>query len=277
MTWGRCPFRNHYLTAIKFTNLSVFFQLLAAQKAMHLRLSKGKVRFGEPDFFCYILKRNSMIKKTISIATLAIFMTLVSCQDEVPTEPIKSGSVLDFPNSIGNSWTYYVVDNLQPIDPNKPELIVDTVLLSITRYVSNDPVFGAVTVWDRTVNNQLTSFGKLAAFKQDTVYFYWGWEYTNRIGLIFPFEIRDSWQTGGFLSGDKTTVVDTMTLRLPSGTFTNVFVLENEMRTTTADKRIITLWFVPDFGFVKLHVHEEHAQAIGDTTWTLVSHNNQNF
>ena len=120
----------------------------------------------------------------------------------------------------------------------------------------------------------------------DTVYFYWNtapdstgqFFFFGKIGLVFPFDYRDSWQTGGPLSGDKTTVIDTIALRLPTGLYPKVYVLKNERRTSIAsDKRIITLWFVPDFGIVKIHLHEEHGQSKGDTTWTIVDHNNPNF
>lgn len=265
--------------AILFTFTKSVFEQSIEHHSTHIRLSISKVSFAQKSIFIYIfVLMQMMVKQTPILCFSVVLLFLVSCQDEVPTAPIKTGSVQDFPNAIGNTWVYHVKDNLQTVSPNKPDPVIDTVQLSITRYVANDPVFGDVTVWDRSVNNQLTSFGKLTTIKSDTVYFYWGWEYTNRIGLVFPFQIRDSWQTGGIISGDRTTVIDTVTMRLPSGTFNSVYVLENEMRTSiSTDKRRITLWFVPDFGFIKIHVHEEHPQAIGDTTWTLIDHNIPNF
>ncbi|MCH8331013.1 MAG: DUF4835 family protein [Bacteroidetes bacterium] len=68
------------------------------------------------------------------------------------------------------------------------------------------------------------------------------------------------------------------TARVPAGLFENVFVLENKRRTTVStDSRTITLWYVPNLGPIKIHLHEEHAQSVGDTTWTLVDHNFPGF
>jgi len=211
-------------------------------------------------------------------AFLIVFLlVLASCQKEVPLAPIKAGSVLDFPNSLGSTWVYHVTDNLQPIDSNKPQIKTDTVTTTISRYAT-DPVSGLeATVWTY-LQNSLPIAEKLVVIRGDTVYIYWSYENNDIIGLIFPFDYRDTWQTGGYLSGDKTTVIDTIALRLPTGLYPRVYVLENERRSTiSTDKRIMTLWFVPGLGIVKIRLHEEHAQSVGDTTWMMVDHNNPNF
>jgi len=217
------------------------------------------------------------MKFRITALFIVLALFLASCEKEVPLAPIKAVSVRDFPNALGSSWVYRVIDNLQPVDPNKPEIRIDTVTTIISRYAT-DPITGLeATVWTYLVNSQSIP-EKLVVIRGDTVYFYWSWEKNDKIGLVFPFDYRDTWQTGGYLSGDKTTVIDTIALRLPTGLYPRVYVLENERRTSiSTDKRIMTLWFVPDLGIVKIHLHEEHEQSEGDTTWTMVGHNNPNF
>ena len=78
--------------------------------------------------------------------------------------------------------------------------------------------------------------------------------------------------------GDETTVTDVISANVRGRLLENVFVLENKRRTTVStDSRTITLWYVPNLGFIKIHLHEEHAQSVGDTTWTLVDHNFPGF
>ncbi|MGH8015047.1 MAG: hypothetical protein ACREBV_02535 [Candidatus Zixiibacteriota bacterium] len=209
--------------------------------------------------------------------TLSCWLVFAGCTDKVPTAPIKAASVRNFPNTIGRSWTYHVIDNLQPVDPNKPDPVIDTFSVTIDR-LSTDPQSGlTATVWTYE-RNRIPIPEKLVVIKADTVYKYWNWQNSDKVGLVFPFDYRDSWETGGFLSGDRTTVTDTLSLRVQGGNFPRVYELVNERRTTVStDKRTMTFWFVPDFGFIKIHIHEVHALSVGDTTWTLVSHNNPDF
>ncbi len=221
----------------------------------------------------------SRIKLLAVLATLLLIAT--SCQDKVPVAPIKAGSVRNFPNALGSGWVYHVIDNLQPVDPNKPDYVIDTVTVTIDRYVTDPQTgFADTTLWSYMFNGNTAQQypERLVVINGDTVYMYWNWRNSDIIGLIFPFDIRDSWQTGGLLSGDKTTVTDTTSLRVGAGMFPKVYVLENERRTSiSADSRIATLWFVPDLGIIKMHFHEVHSQSVGDTTWELVYHNNPDF
>ena len=141
-----------------------------------------------------------------------------------------------------------------------------------------DPDTGEeATIWCYNINNGL-SIIRPVFFSKDTVYIYWNWPNRDRIGLVFPFEEKDKWRTGGILSGDETTVTDVITATIPGSLFENVYVLENKIRTTVStDSRTITLWYVPNLGFTKIHLHEEHTQSVGDTTWTLVAHNFPGF
>jgi len=217
------------------------------------------------------------MKKTRFLTlVLALGLLLASCEKEVPTAPLKAGSVANFPNSIGSSWTYYVKDNLQDTGIIKPDPIIDTIPVAIQR-ISTDPQTGLkATVW--LYQFKVGPKEKLVVIRPDTVYIYWNQLTGDKISLAFPFDYRDSWQSGGLISGDKTTCIDTVSMNLAAGNFKKVYVLENERKTTVStDKRIITLWFVPDFGFIKINVHEEHALTVGDTSWTLSAHNNPNF
>jgi hypothetical protein len=221
----------------------------------------------------------------IVLISLSLLLLLAACQDEVVLAPIKTGSSADFPNSLGLRWEYTVLDNLQPpIDSNKPFLVIDTNEFIISGY-STSPSYGSATIWSQQRNKQPVK-EKLAMIKGDTVYFVWNYDcgvsdsncYFDKIGLVFPFSLGDSWATGGIFSGDRTTVIDTTSMTIAGSYFTNVFVLENERRTTvSSDKRKVTLWFVPNFGITKIHVSEQHAGAVGDTSWTLLHHNNPNF
>lgn len=218
------------------------------------------------------------MKKHIPILLLillSLFMVL-SCEKEVPLAPAKPGILEMFPNTPGSQWTYHMVDNLQIIDSSKPDITIDTVAASIDRVI--DPATDIeTTIWRYNISNG-PSVIRPVFFSEDTVYIYWNWENRDRIGLVFPFKERDKWRTGGILSGDETTVLEVITARVPAGLFENVFVLENKTRSTVpTDSRTITLWYVPNLGPIKIHLHEEHAQSVGDTTWTLVDHNFPGF
>ncbi len=218
------------------------------------------------------------MKFRIETTLILTFVILISCGKEVPLSPIKAGSVRDFPNSLGSTWVYYLTDNLQPPnDSVKPGTKLDTVTATIDRYAT-DPASGLkATVWSYFHNSSLIP-EKLVVIHGDTVYFYWSYEKNDKIGLIFPFDYRDTWQTGGYLSGDRTTVIDTIAMRVPAGLYPRVYVLKNERRTSiSTDERTMTLWFVPGLGIIKIHLHEKHLRSVGDSTWTLIDHNNSNF
>ncbi|MEE8404393.1 MAG: hypothetical protein V3S17_03275 [candidate division Zixibacteria bacterium] len=217
--------------------------------------------------------RNQISK--LFVILLSLFLAL-SCEKEVPLAPAKPVTIESFPDRLGSQWTYYMVDNLQIIDSSKPDIIIDTVEASIDKTI--DPSTDTeTTVWRYLINNQ-DIIVRPVFFNEDTVYIYWNWENRSRIGLVFPFGKGDRWRTGGFLSGDVTTVTDVITATIPGSLFENVFVLQNKIRTTVStDSRTITLWYVPNLGFIKIHLHEEHAQSVGDTTWTLVDHNFPGF
>lgn len=210
------------------------------------------------------------------IVILLILFLATSCEKEVPLAPTKPGVLAMFPNTLGSQWTYHMIDNLQEIDSTKPEIKIDTVAAFIDRII--DPSTGTeTTIWRYNINNRPPII-RPVFFKGDTVYIYWNWENRDKIGLVFPFQERDSWRTGGILSGDVTTVKEIITLRVPAGLFENVFVLENKVRTTiSTDSRTITLWYVPNLGPIKIHLHEEHARSVGDTTWTLVDYDFPDF
>ena len=211
---------------------------------------------------------------TLLLILMVLFLTL-SCEKEVPLAPAKPVTIEMFPNTLGSQWTYYMIDNLQIIDSAKQE-VFDTVEALIDKII--DPSTDTeTTIWRYNINNG-PSIIRPVFFSGDTVYFYWNWENRDRIGLVFPFQKGDKWRTGGFLSGDETTVTDVITATIPGSLFENVYVLENKIRTTVStDSRTITLWYVPNLGFIKIHLHEEHTQSVGDTTWTLVAHNFPGF
>jgi len=213
---------------------------------------------------------------TLLLILMSLLLTL-SCEKEVPLAPSKAATIETFPDILGSQWTYHLVDNLKEIDSTKPLKTVDTVVASISdRRI--DPTTGIeATIWRYVIDNR-DVIDRPIVFSGDTVYIYWNWSNRDRIGLIFPFNARDSWRTGGFLSGDETVVKEVRTLRVPAGLFENVYVLENKRRTTiSTDSRTITLWYVPNLGFIKNHLHEVHARSVGDTTWTLVDHNFPGF
>ena len=211
---------------------------------------------------------------TLLLILMVLFLTL-SCEKEVPLAPGKPVTIEMFTNTLGSQWTYYMIDNLQIIDSAKQE-VFDTVEALIDKII--DPSTDTeTTIWRYNINNG-PSIIRPVFFSGDTVYFYWNWENRDRIGLVFPFQKGDKWRTGGFLSGDETTVTDVISANVRGRLLENVFVLENKRRTTVStDSRTITLWYVPNLGFIKIHLHEEHAQSVGDTTWTLVDHNFPGF
>ena len=219
------------------------------------------------------------MRKQISkliVILLSLFLVL-SCEKEVPLAPAKPVTIETFPDRLGSQWTYHMVDNLQIIDSTKPEIVIDTVEASISERLTDPDTGEEATIWRFNINNRPAVI-RPVFFSKYTVYIYWNWENRSRIGLVFPFEKGDRWRTGGFLSGDETTVTDVITATIPGRLFENVFVLENKTRTTVStDSRTITLWYVPNLGFIKIHLHEEHTQSVGDTTWTLVAHNFPGF
>ena len=219
--------------------------------------------------------RNQISK--LIVILLSLFLAL-SCEKEVPLAPAKPVTIETFPDRLGSQWTYHMVDNLQIIDPTKPEIVIDTVEASISERLTDPDTGEEATIWRYNINNGL-SIIRPVFFSKDTVYIYWNWPNRDRIGLVFPFEEGDKWRTGGILSGDETTVTDVITATIPGSLFENVYVLENKTRTivSTDSERTITLWYVPNLGFIKIHLHEEHTQSVGDTTWTLVAHNFPGF
>ncbi len=183
---------------------------------------------------------------TLLLVLLSLFLAL-SCEKEVPLAPAKPGILEMFPNTLGGQWTYHMVDNLQIIDSTKPNITIDTVAASIDKII--DPSTDTeTTVWRYIINNR-DIIVRPVFFSGDTVYIYWNWENRDRIGLVFPFQKGDKWRTGGFLSGDVTTVADVISANVRGRLLENVFVLENKRRTTVStDSSTITLWYVPDLG-----------------------------
>ena len=213
---------------------------------------------------------------TLLLILMVLFLTL-SCEKEVPLAPAKPVTIETFPDILGSQWIYHMVDNLQIIDPNKPEIKIDTVFASISERLTDQDTGEEATIWRYNINNG-PSIIRPVFFSGDTVYFYWNWENRDRIGLVFPFQKGDKWRTGGFLSGDETTVTDVISANVRGRLLENVFVLENKTRSTiSTDLRTITIWYVPNLGPIRIHLHEVHARSVGDTTWTLVDHNFPGF
>lgn len=218
-----------------------------------------------------------MDKKGFITVTVLALLLAVSCEQEVPLAPAKSGTIDVFPNTLGRQWVYHVIDNLQELDPQKPDPQSDTVTVTISDFITDPGTGLEATVWRYFIPGKPPE-ARPVFFIGDTVYVYWNWDNQDRIGLIFPFEVRDGWKTGGLFSGDTTHVDSLVSLRVPAGLFSDVFILQNQKRTLSSiDKRIMRIWFVPNLGPIRIHLHEEHALSVGDTTWTLISHNFPGF
>lgn len=190
---------------------------------------------------------------------VAVLFTLSSCKQGV-TQPPDGGSILDFPNKVGNVWTYSLFDSLSHQS--------DTVTVRIvgqTTIPGNKPA----TVWQKTFRSHVDT--EFVFISSDTVRIISKaninaqWDNTK---YLFPLQIGKRWR-GDFVT-DTSTVVENRAITVIAGTFPDAFGIEERWGAFN-DYGSVTTWFVPKVGIVKMH-RREWGFVFSNETWELLSY-----
>lgn len=189
---------------------------------------------------------------------IALF-AVSSCKQRV-TQPPDGNVISDFPNKVGNVWTYSSYDSLA----NQS----DTVIVRIVGQTTI-PENKSVTVWQKSFGSHIDTVFVSISF--DTVriipeaHINSQWVNTK---YLFPLEVGKAWR-GDFVS-DTSTVVENRSITVIAGSFPNAFRIE-ERWSALNDYGAVSTWFVPKVGIVKLH-RREWGFGFSNETWELLSY-----
>jgi hypothetical protein len=202
-------------------------------------------------------------RQTILILTAALFVALVSCEDDGPPTGGGHRPIDQLPSQIGMLWKYQVYDSLTQT--------TDTVWVSVT-----DPDPRTITgtqgfVWWYNWITRYSVQPKTVTISGDTVALFTDTAQTEpdpRELLIFPLELDREW-TEPFGS-DTSRVTATGTKTVPAGTFTGAACVERIWnRDFEGGYNQSTTWIARNVGIVSRHYFSE--SNLGDGTFIVTT------
>ncbi len=170
----------------------------------------------------------------------------------------------DFPNTIGNSWTYVRTDNNGNSDILKVKIVAkdkmpDGQIANIWQYKYPGFTDSLWVVSKDTVANFYRN-PNLAASTRPV------------LALVMPLQAGNSWNTD-IPYGDTTKVLSKTSISVPAGTFTPVYKIAKTVGYVTNSWTKDTLWYKNKVGIVRKVQAEFNLGPIpGNGTWKLRSY-----
>lgn len=184
--------------------------------------------------------KNNLFFKRIVFVLFVLIGIMGSCQKKTTMEPDNESILKDFPNDIGDEWTYYYNDSLASYSDTVTVKIVSEMKLDDNRHVK---------IWE--YHYQTKTDTNYVEISGDTVRIYNNlnaqWENTK---LVFPLSVGKRWK-GDFVT-DSSMVIDKVPITLNGNHFQNCYIIEETWSAVEAYGRVMT-WFVPEVGIVKKH------------------------
>ncbi len=184
--------------------------------------------------------KNNLFFKRIVFVLFVLIGIVGSCQKKTTMVPVHETILKDFPNEIGDEWTYFYYDSLASYSDTVTVKIVSEMKLDANRHVK---------IWEYHYQTKIdTNYVEISG---DTVKIYKNlktqWENTK---LVFPLFVGKGWK-GDFLN-DSSMVKDKLSISVKGHSFPNCYIIEESWGSFNDYGRVKT-YFVPAVGIVKKH------------------------
>ena len=197
--------------------------------------------------------------KMNSILLVAV-LTLVILSCQMPVGLPEGGSTADFPNRIGDQWTYQYYDSLRQRS--------DTVVVTIVGQTTI-PGNKTATIWQKVYRIGIDTV--YVTVSGDTVKILPKYALTAQwinTKYIFPLLVGRGWR--GDISFDTNTIADMKSISVIAGKFLNAYRIEERWGGYNEYGRVTT-WFVPRVGAATIH-RREWGWGFVNETWELIDY-----
>lgn len=170
----------------------------------------------------------------------------------------------DFPNKIGDSWTYSYTGS------NGSSHVIQVKIVARGKLPNGE----TANIWQYKYPNFTDSVWVMS---NDTVAkFYYkpccGRMPSQKLRLLFPLEVGNSWHTSAAY-GDTTTVLSHAAITVPAGTFKDVYKISKTVGYVTNSWTKDTLWFQNKVGLImKSQAEFSLGPMPGNGKWKLQSY-----
>jgi hypothetical protein len=176
-----------------------------------------------------------------------------SCKksSELPTQPASA----DFPNTVGDYWSYAFYDSLS----NKSDILTISIV--------GQTLDKSISIWQFKYSDRIDT--QYVSISGDTVTFSpqisspWS-SYNTKI--IFPLIVGNGWRT----YFDTTFISSTNYIGVPAGSFPTAYRID-EIWGGFNDYGTIVSWFVPKVGFVSRY-HRGTSFGTANESFNLISY-----
>jgi len=201
---------------------------------------------------------NKLFFKRIVFVLFVLIGIMGACQKKTTMGPDNETTLKDFPNKIGDEWTYFYYDSLTSSSDTVTVKIVSEIKLDDTRHIK---------IWEYQYQTKTdTNYVEISG---DTVKIYkhltTQWENTK---LVFPLFVGKVWK-GDFVN-DSSIVKDKLSISLNGHSFPNCYKIEEAWGGFNDYGRVMT-WYVPEVGIVKKH-YSIWGFAFSNEYWELLNY-----
>lgn len=192
-----------------------------------------------------------MKTKLFFLSLTVLIIINMSCNNS-PTQTDELPSS-DFPNKVGDTWTYFHFDSLN--------LKSDTVVVTIvgqTTLASNQ----LATIWQfKSWQGVETTY---VTVSKDTVRLI---SSSHGFKLIFPLQVGNKWKED-YSANDTNRVLRSGSISVIAGNFSGTYELQESWGFLN-DYGSISRWFVPQVGIVRIY-HTRWSFGMANETFELV-------
>jgi len=170
----------------------------------------------------------------------------------------------DFPNTVGDSWTYVLTD-----DSGNSDILKVTIVAK--GKMSNGQ---AATIWQYDYPGFTDSLWVVSNDTAANFYRNPGSSSTSRpvLALVMPLQVGNNWSTD-VPYGDTTKVLSKTSISVPAGTFSPVYKISKTVGYVTNSWTKDTLWYKNKIGLLKKSQAEFSLGPLpGNGTWELKSY-----
>ncbi|MFH1685916.1 MAG: hypothetical protein ABIE70_00150 [bacterium] len=221
-----------------------------------------------------------IFKVVLVVCTGVLCLILTACEGDSVSSITKSSP--DFPNAVGDEWTYFYYDSLRFVSDTVH--VSDTVDVRVTGF-GQAPDGGQAKLWVYSYRHLKDSAG---AARVDTAYVTEVGDtirmirpqQPSPITFVYPFTKGSSWTSGGG-KPDTTTIVEVLTaFGIPIGQLRGVLHLERKWTEPAVTAEDSEIWLAPGFGLVAMRLNVvglmPPAEAITSEVWVMLSYRKAN-
>ena len=189
------------------------------------------------------------MKASFPLIVLAL-LSIINCSCKNSPTQAKDSSAIDFPNKVGDTWTYIHFDSLyRKLDTAFVTIVGQTTMGSnqaatIWQFKSSEGVDTNYVV----VSDNAVYFG--GGVSDDTVLYALS---AIVYRLIFPLKVGNEWSGGYFNDTDR--VVNISSIAVAAGNFSTAYEVVETWGLGFNQDWSISRWFVPGVGIVRIYYH----------------------